>query len=154
MENPFHTLHHVCIVVRDVERTMAYYRQLGIEPWTDYPKGSGYVVFEVPDVDASLAMRYKCADLGNVQIQLCQPPQIDCPQRRFLDEHGEGVYHLGFEVGDLDAAERLVATRGAGTTARGRRANGTGFSYFDTREGAGVMLEVRKSEQGGESFCV
>lgn len=146
MENPFRTLHHVCIVVHDLERAMAYYLQLGIGPWTDYPKGSGYVVFEVPSAEASNATRYKCCDLGNVQLQLCQPPQMDSPQRRFLDARGEGVYHLGFEVPDLDAAERLVAERGAATTARGRRANGSGFAYFDTREGAGVVLEVRKTE--------
>jgi methylmalonyl-CoA/ethylmalonyl-CoA epimerase len=146
MENPFRTLHHVCVVVHDLERAMAYYQQLGIGPWTDYPKGSGYVSFDVPNSDASKAMRYTCADLDNVQIQLCQPPQMDCPQRRFLDAHGEGVYHLGFEVRDLDAAERTLAARGTATTARGRRANGSGFAYFDTRDGAGVVLEVRKSE--------
>ena len=146
MENPFRTLHHVCIVVHDLERAMRYYQQLGVGPWIDYPKGSAYVAFDVPNADASRAMRYKCADLDNVQIQLCQPPQLDCPQRRFLDEYGEGVYHLGFEVPDLDAAERTVAARGAITTARGRRANGSGFAYFDTRAGAGVVLEVRKTE--------
>src|SRR5262245_31247833 len=138
MENPFRTLHHVCIVVHDLEGAMSYYQQLGIGPWTDYPKGSGYVTFDVPNAEASQAMRYKCADLGNVQIQLCQPPPMDCPQRRFLDERGEGVYHLGFEVADLAAAERAVAARGVTTTARGRRANGSGFAYFDTRAGAGV----------------
>ena len=47
---------------------------------------------------------------------------------------------------DLDAAERTLAVRGAATTARGRRANGSGFAYFDTRDGASVVLEVRKSE--------
>jgi catechol 2,3-dioxygenase-like lactoylglutathione lyase family enzyme len=146
MENPFRVLHHVCIVVHDLERALACYRALGIDGWYDYPKGSAYVEFEVPDADASKAMRYKCADLHNVQLQLCQPPLRDCPQRRFLDAHGEGVYHLGFEVSDLDAAETVVNARGAATTARGRRANGTGFAYFDTREGAGVVLEVRKTE--------
>jgi hypothetical protein len=31
--------------------------------------------------------------------------------------------------------------------ASGRRANGTGFAYFDTREHAGVVLEVRCTER-------
>ena len=34
---------------------------------------------------------------------------------------------------------------GVGITARGRRADGSGFCHFDTRDGAGIKLEVRKS---------
>ena len=147
MENPFRVLHHVCIVVHDLERAVAYYESLGIGGWHDYPKGSPYAVFDVPNADASAAMRYRCADLANVQLQLCQPPTLDCPQRRFLDAHGEGVYHLGFEVPDLDAAEAAADGRGVRVTARGRRGNGTGFAYFDTRDRAGVGLEVRKTER-------
>lgn len=146
MSQPFRTLHHVCIVVHDLGRAVACYERLGVGPWFDYPKGAPYVKFEVPNPAASAAMRYKCADLDNVQIQLCQPPLLDCPQRRFLDQHGEGVYHLGFEVPDCDAAEARLAAQGVAVTARGRRADGSGFSYFETRADAGVTLEVRVSQ--------
>lgn len=145
MNTIFRSLHHVCIVVHDLERAVAYYERLGIGPWFDYPKGGDYLVFDVPNEAASQAMRYKCADLDNTQIQLCEPPRMDCPQRRFLDTHGEGVYHLGFEVPDRDAAEREARTLGLDVTARGRRADGSGFAYFDTRDGAGVTLEIRKT---------
>jgi len=141
----FHTLHHVCIVVHDLDRAVAYYQSLGIGPWVDYPKAGAYIEFEVPNVEASQAMRYKCVDLDNVQIQLCQPPALDCPQRRFLDAQGEGVYHLGFEVPDRDRAEDDARALGLAVTARGRRADGSGFAYFDTRERAGVTLEIRKT---------
>lgn len=141
--HPFKQLHHICIVVHDIDKAVAYYESLGMCPWYDYPKGAPYVEFEVPNRQASDAMRYKCLDLDNVQIQLCQPPMIDSPQRRFLDSHGEGVYHLGFEAADVDAAEAEVRSRGVGVVARGRRADRSGFVYLDTRGGAGVTLEVR-----------
>lgn len=141
----FRTLHHVCIVVRDLERAVAYYESLGIRGWFDYPKGAAYVEFDVPNPDASAAMRYKCADLANVQLQLCEPPPGDNPQRAFLDTHGEGVYHLGFEVPDLDRAEAEVRANGADVIARGRRSDRSGFTYFDTSEGAGVTLEIRRT---------
>lgn len=67
------------------------------------------------------------------------------PQKRFLDERGEGVYHLGFEVADRDAAEEKGRSLGLSVVARGKRADGSGFCYFDTREKAGVVLEIRKS---------
>ena len=144
-QQPFRTLHHICIVVHDLERAVAYYEALGVGPWFDYPKGSAYIEFEVPNREASDAMRYKCVDLDNVQIQLCQPSTLDSPQRRFLDTHGEGVYHLGFEVPDRDAAEAAARALGLGVTARGKRADGSGFAYFDTRAQAGVVLEIRKT---------
>lgn len=145
MTVPFRHLHHVCIVVHNLDKAVAYYEQLGIGPWFDYPKSGSYVEFEVPNRAASDAMRYKCVDLDNVQIQLCEPSPLDSPQRRFLDAHGEGVYHLGFEVADRDAAEAAARALGLGVTARGRRADGSGFAYFDTRAQAGVVLEIRKT---------
>jgi methylmalonyl-CoA/ethylmalonyl-CoA epimerase len=144
--HPFRVLHHVCIVVHDLDRAVRYYEQLGMRPWLDYPKGgSPYLEFDVPNREASEAMRYKCLDLDNVQLQLCQPPPGDSPQRRFLDRHGEGVYHLGFEVPDRDVAESQGRALGLPVLARGKRADGSGFAYFDTRERAGVVLEIRKT---------
>jgi methylmalonyl-CoA/ethylmalonyl-CoA epimerase len=145
VSHPFRQLHHVCIVVHDLEKAVRYYEELGMGPWYDYPKGGPYLEFDVPDRDASDRMRYKCLDLDNVQIQLCEPPPGGSPQRRFLEKHGEGVYHLGFEVDDRDEAEVRGRELGLAVTARGKRADGSGFAYFDTREGAGVVLEIRKT---------
>jgi len=144
MTNPFRKLHHICLVVHNLEEKIAYYESLGIGPWFDYPKGDAYVEFDVPNEQASKAMRYKCVNLDNIQIQLCEPGEHDSPQARFLHEHGEGVYHLGFEVADMDVAERQGAALGLEVTARGRRVDGSGFCYYDTRKAAGTVLEIRK----------
>lgn len=145
MTGLFQNLHHVCIVVHDLEKTLSYYQGLGIGPWFDYPKTGSYVEFDVPNKAASEAMRYKCCNLENVQIQLCQPGELDSPQKRFLDARGEGVYHLGFEVSDRDAAEAEGRSLGLSVIARGKKTDGSGFCYFDTRENAGIVLEIRKS---------
>ena len=144
-DHPFNELHHICIVVRDLDRAVRYYESIGMGPWFDYPKAGKYLEFEVPNKAASDAMRYKCLDLANVQLQLCEPGAADSPQKRFLDTHGEGVYHLGFEVPERDAAEAQGRALGLGVIARGKREDGSGFAYFDTRAGAGVVLEIRKT---------
>ncbi len=141
----FREVHHICIVVHDLEKSVSYYERLGVGPWFDYPKAGEYVEFQVPNEQASKQTRYKCVNLANVQLQLCQPSALDSPQRRFLDQHGEGVYHIGFEVADRDAAEQAGRALGLGVIARGKRRDGSGFCYFDTQEQAGVVLEVRKS---------
>jgi methylmalonyl-CoA/ethylmalonyl-CoA epimerase len=141
---PFRELHHICIVVRDIEASVAFYSSIGIGPWRDYPPLTEYTRLEVPNPDAFYALTYKLADVGGVQLQLCQPPELDCPQRRFLDSHGEGVYHIGFES-DLDEAEAAAADLGLNVLARGQRDNGSGFIYFDTADDAGVVLLARKT---------
>lgn len=142
----FDRLHHVCIVVHDIDRAQAAHEALGIGPWRAYPPLSEYTELEVPDRAGFLAMRYRVCDLANVQIQLCQPGPEPSPQRLHLDAKGEGVFHLGFEVPDADAAEAEAPTP---VLMRGRRANGTGFSYYDTAGGAGVVLLTRATDAPG-----
>jgi len=145
---PFRELHHVCIVVRDIEASVAFYESIGIGPWQDYPPLTEYTRLTVPNPDAFYALKYKLASVGGFQLQLCQPPELDCPQRRFLDSRGEGVFHIGFES-DLDSDLDETAAAGAGlglnVLARGQRDNGSGFIYFDTAGDAGVVLLARKT---------
>lgn len=143
MKTPFHSLHHICLVVRDIDRAVAYYESIGIGPWHPYPLRE-YTSLNVPDPEAFFALRYRYANLDNVQMQLCQPPDLDCPQRRFLDEHGEGVFHIGFEH-EYETAAAEGAEVGLQVLMTGRRDNGSGFVYFDTHEDAGVVLMTRQS---------
>ena len=144
----FDKLHHVCIVVHDIDKACAYYESVGIGPWTEYPPLAEYTELKVPNAAAFLKMRYRVCNVSNMQLQLCQPPEEDCPQRRFLDEKGEGVFHLGFEVADCDAAEREAVAGGVPVMMRGRRPDGSGFTYFDNAGKAGVVLEIRQTQQG------
>jgi methylmalonyl-CoA/ethylmalonyl-CoA epimerase len=141
--NIFDKLHHVCIVVRDVDKTRAYYESVGIGPWLEYPPLVEYTELQVPSPGAFAEMRYLICNISNMQLQLCEPPEQDCPQRRFLDEKGEGVFHLGFEVPDVDAGESAGEAAGLEVLMRGRRSNSSGFTYFDTADQAGVILEIR-----------
>lgn len=144
MSTPFHRLHHVCIVVHDVEASVAYYEGLGIGPWQYYPPLTEYTTLDVPDPAVFARLKYRFVNLDNVQIQLCEPPPDDCAQRRFLDARGEGVFHLGFES-PLDHGTAAAETAGLRAFMRGRRDDGTGFTYFDTMDAAGVVWMIRQS---------
>jgi methylmalonyl-CoA/ethylmalonyl-CoA epimerase len=142
--SPFRQLHHLCLVVRDIDATQAFYESIGIGPWQEYPPLTEYTDLDVPNPDAFRQMRYRFVDLDNVQLQLCQPPELDCPQRRFLDTHGEGVFHIGFEL-DVDTAIEQAGGLGLDVLMRGQRPNGSGFVYFDTVDRTGVVLMTRKT---------
>jgi methylmalonyl-CoA/ethylmalonyl-CoA epimerase len=142
---PFQTVHHICIAVEDVDRAIAWYESVGIGPWHDYPALSEFIDLDVPDLDGFHELIYKWTMIGDLQLQLVQPGDGGTPQREFLDAGGPGVYHVGFVVEDADRAEREAEALGLRATARGRRSDGSGFTYFDTRSRAGVTLEIRQS---------
>jgi catechol 2,3-dioxygenase-like lactoylglutathione lyase family enzyme len=144
MDTPFRRLHHICLVVRDIDKAQAYYEAAGIGPWREYPSLSEYTDLDHPNPDAFRQLTYRVADLDNVQLQLCEPPALDCAQRRFLDTHGEGVFHLGFES-DVDTAVEQAGALGLDVLMRGQRDDGSGFVYFDTLDDAGVVLLARRT---------
>ncbi|WEZ85462.1 VOC family protein (plasmid) [Rhizobium sp. 32-5/1] len=143
-------LHHICIVVHDIDKTQAYYESVGIGPWETYPPLAEYEELKVPNSKGFLAMQYRICNLPNIQLQLCQPNMDPTPQRIHLDTKGEGVFHLGFEVPDADAAEAEANSRGLTTLMKGRRANRTGFTYYDTAAEAGVILLTRATGHPGK----
>ena len=89
MSGPFSKLHHLCVVVHDIDRAQALYESVGIGPWHDYPPLGEYTELEMPDPDGFRALKYRYAWIGEQQFQLCEPGPEPTPQRRFLDEHGE-----------------------------------------------------------------
>ena len=95
-------LNHVAIVVPDVKKASALYRDtLGAKvsaPQTLPPHGVT-VVF---------------VDLGNTKIELLEPFGADSPVRKFLERNpGGGMHHLCYEVEDIIAARDKLKAEGA-----------------------------------------
>ncbi|CAN7354471.1 VOC family protein [Bosea sp. LjRoot9] len=141
--NNFDKLHHICIVVADIDKAQAWYESIGIAPWQAYPPMADYTDLSVPSRDAFMTLKYRVCNLPNIQLQLCEPSAEPSPQREFLDTKGEGVFHIGFEVPDANAAETEARASGLSLLMRGRRENGSGFTYYDTADAAGVVLLTR-----------
>jgi catechol 2,3-dioxygenase-like lactoylglutathione lyase family enzyme len=146
----FDKLHHICIVVHDIDKAQDYYDSIGIGPWESYPPLAEYEELQVPSPEGFRAMQYRICNMPNVQFQLCQPNGDPSPQRIHLDANGEGVFHIGFEVPDADAAETKAQSDGLSVLMRGRRENRTGFTYYDTADKAGVILLTRATNLPGK----
>jgi methylmalonyl-CoA/ethylmalonyl-CoA epimerase len=146
----FDKLHHICIVVHDIDKAQDYYDSIGIGPWESYPPLAEYEELQVPNPAGFRAMQYRICNKPNVQFQLCQPNGDPSPQRIHLDAKGEGVFHIGFEVPDADAAETKAQSDGLSVLMRGRRENRTGFTYYDTADKAGVILLTRATNLPGK----
>lgn len=149
--NPFGKPHHICIVVEDIEKTKSYYESIGIGPWVEYPPLVEYTKLNVRDEKGFFATRFVYTQIGNLQLQLAQPGEGKTIYKEFLETKGEGVFHIGFEVEDVDTVEKQLKDNEMKVLASGRREDGSGFSYLDTRKQAGVTLLVRQTKLESKS---
>jgi len=142
---PFSKLHHISVVVKNAEKAQKFYESIGIGPWEDYPPMKEYVKIKVPDEKGFYNLKIKTARIGPVHLQLVEPGPGASLYKDHLEKKGEGVYHLGFEVDDINATDCKIKALGLEVLASGRRENGSGFSYLKTESEAGVVLLVRQS---------
>ena len=145
-KSPFSELHHVTIAVKDLDKAVRYYESIGLGPFKPFPPLRDFVKVEGKDQTSFFRYMVKEAQVGPVSIQLLQPPSDEeSSYGDFLKNRGEGVQHIGFVVDDIDKAETELRQLGLRVTETGRRADGSGFTYFDTDEIGGVTLEIRQN---------
>ena len=138
-------LHHVAIVVSDIEKAIKYYSSIGLGPFESYPPITDYIKINVPDESAFYNLKIKVVQAGPVSIQLIQPGEGKTIYRDFLEKRGEGVFHLGFVVDDIEQEEAELQKLGLKVLSSGRRADGSGFTYFYTSEIGGVNVLIRQN---------
>lgn len=124
-------IHHVAIIVRDIEESLAVYRDLlGLELETVMPIESDRVIIAFLGV-------------GESRIELVQPTDDTTGVARFLATRGEGFHHLCLEVPDLAAILDDLSARGVELIDRAPRRGAEGpVAFLHPRAGRGVMVEL------------
>src|SRR5262249_25452864 len=112
MTNPFGAVHHICIVVPDIEAAQRFYESIGIGDWQPFPELTEFTDLEVPSREGFLGLTYRYSNASSVQFQLCEPGPEPTPQRKFLERTGGGVFHIGFVVDNVDEATDEAQARG------------------------------------------
>jgi len=85
--------------------------------------------------------------LGQMVVELIEPVGKDTSWKLFLDQHGEGVQHLGFQVQDLNRAIANAEKSGMSVLHRGRYDKDNGdYVYIDSEKALGVTLEFLHSD--------
>jgi methylmalonyl-CoA/ethylmalonyl-CoA epimerase len=94
-------VHHVGLVVRDMEQAMRFYRDtLGLPVTKQQP---------IPEQGVGAAL----LALGDSEIELLQPIRPDTGIARYLERKGEGLHHVCFEVDDVEKDLVSLKQRGA-----------------------------------------
>ncbi len=131
-------LDHVAIVVRDLEQSIALWRDaLGLE-LAD--------VEEVPEQ----AVRTAIFGHGMGRVELICPTTPDSGVARFLASRGEGLHHVCIEVEDIEAAMDSLRKAGAPLIDKEPRpgAGGARVAFVHPKGMRGVLTELRQGPAG------
>jgi len=142
-KSPFSKLHHVGVVVRDLDRAVEYYQSLGIGPF-EYKTTSDLIEKTMYGKPADFKLNVAQAQVGAIMIELIQPVENAPVQEQFLERRGEGVNHIGFLVDDMEKEKAKLVEKGFSVILSGKRASGKGGTYFDTHKIGGVIIELIK----------
>ena len=135
----------IALVVEDIETAIDSWCEL-----FDVPRPSVRVTEAVPNPDetyrgevAAYGLKLAvidCADRGFI-VELHEPDRNPSTFREFLDKHGNGVHHVGFQVGDardavigeLEDMGYVMRTLGAGGS----------WTIVDAEDALGVNLNIK-----------
>jgi methylmalonyl-CoA/ethylmalonyl-CoA epimerase len=134
------------IVVRDLERGIREYTDLiGVSPWALYTYGPDFVHdLTYRGRPGAYAMRIALSG-ARPMVELVEPLAGPSIYHDWLEEHGEGLHHVGVEVPSVERA--MVAAAGAGfsviQSGRGYGLDGDGgFAYLDTYDRLRIIVEL------------
>ncbi len=151
MAGPLNTLRvsQIGFIVRDIEATKIKFAEfLGVA----VPPTVGGGEFETtqtmlngqpaPDANCKLAF----FDLENIQLELIEPNGARSTWQDFLDQHGEGIHHIGFGVSGTDEKIAACEAMGIPCTQRGKYGDGGGeYAYLDATATLKCFLETLES---------
>jgi len=140
------TFAHVCIVVKEMDKAIKYFEDLGVGPFPPFiggPEGTPLtektVRGEPSDYDMDLRI---CREgMGGMGLELIQPLKGRSIYDEFLEEKGEGTHHVCYHVKDLDKEIAEMAKAGFRVIQTGAT-SGAKWAYFDTDKVGGTIVEL------------
>lgn len=141
------TICQIALVVEDLDRVVNNYRQT-----FQLPEASVFYLPSPKEIPAFTDgvqgdysdCRMAVLHLGNMVLEITQPGASDSPWRRWLDQHGPGVQHLGFMVEERDKDEAFASLEKTGSNMyhAGFYPNLT-YTFVDGYQAFGLDLNIK-----------
>lgn len=128
-------LHHIAVVVRDIDKAVQYYESLGIAT----------VGREVIFPESKPNIRAKFVEIGSIPIEFIQPIEGESSRyKEFLDSKGEGVQHIAFAVDNLDDETAKLVAKGVSIIVKGKApaAFASITAHFDTSQVGDFAIQL------------
>ena len=128
------------IVVKDLDLTVEFLTSLGLGPFTMHTVTHPAAILRGKKV--SYQVRVAKSQQGGVQIELIEHQKGETIQKEFLDEKGEGLHHICFRVGDLEATLARFSEKNIHVLQRDDFVGGGGMAYLNSEKVGGIVMEV------------
>lgn len=136
---------HVCVVVRDVEKTAeAFAEKFGIGPWRIRVMHTPSSRASVRGKPVDYTLKFGHARVGPVILELVETLEGKTIYQEYLEEHGEGIHHIGvptpvpfdkeLEKWRLQGIEPLQVNKMEDPE--------EGWAYMDTHGLVGCIMEI------------
>lgn len=124
-------IHHVSVVVRDLEEALKLYEGLfGLRPEK---------IETLPEQGVKAAL----LPVGGSEIELVEPVDPNSGVARFLERRGEGVHHICLEVDDVDRELEEMEKKGVQLIdKKGRRGLAGKTAFIHPKATRGVLIEL------------
>jgi methylmalonyl-CoA/ethylmalonyl-CoA epimerase len=148
-EGSFHgrRLHHVGVVVRDIEAAIAHLETLGFGPFKFDDDHKVFAIDfegELHGKPAQWTTKISNALMGDVELELLEPSEGDQALKETLDAQGEGLHHIGWLTSDLKGDIERATAKGAKIWTTSIKPGQPGFVYFEGSEIGNIAIELRE----------
>lgn len=138
----------IALVVDDIEHVAKNYAALFGVPVPDIfqvpPPEDAHTTFEGKPTKTRAKL---CVfDLGQVVLELTQPDDEPSSWKRFYEEHGSGVHHIGFMVEDRQKVIDYFKTNNAPERHYGEYPGGN-YTFVDSEQEFGVLINIKSEEE-------
>jgi catechol 2,3-dioxygenase-like lactoylglutathione lyase family enzyme len=144
---PFANISHLGWAVRDIDKTVRNFEDLGLGPWRRYvlgETGTGHD-FERRDYEGGMENRCKVAlgKWGPIVVELFEPISFPIVEK-FLETKGEGIWHFGYAVSreQFDATVAEVSRKGIDIIGQSQYKNGVRMAFLDPEKTGGVVFQL------------
>jgi len=148
-EGSFHgkRLHHVGVVVKDIDKAVAHLEALGFGPFMFDDEHKVFAIDfkgELHGKPAQWTTKISNAKMGEVELELLEPYAGDQALKETLDAQGEGLHHIGWLTTDLAGDIERATARGAKVWTSSIVPGQPGFVYFEGSDIGNLAIELRE----------
>ena len=121
---------HIGIAVKDLEAAKRFYE--------------GSLGLKVEHEEIVRDMKIAFVPVGEVNIELIEPLREDGVIGKFIAKKGEGIHHIAYEVDDVSAVLRDLASQGIKLVDEVPRqgAHGNEVAFLHPKSSFGVLTEI------------
>lgn len=149
----FSDLVQIGVVVKDLDQTIKVLSEVfGLGPFRTLispPPSRPDLVRTYHGKPAKCVVYQAFTEVGPLELEIIQPLEGENIYFDFLEEHGEGIHHIRFNVPNVAPVIEYLARHGIEVTQSGEGlVPGTTWINFDTEDKVGFSIEILNALPG------